>query len=185
MIQIDKYRYKAEEGCFIIHKKDGFIMGENICLGENDSIDNYQDYVYTLEEYDQFYNPTQPSLKETIYKKVEEITMYDRSEHVNSFKVNDVGTWLDKTTRVGLMNSIATLKELGKDKMTLWLNNTPYVIEVDYLRNLLIELEDYAMKCYNQTCIHIAHVSSLTDYNEIVNYDYTKNYPNKLVFTIL
>lgn len=47
--------YTAEEGCFIIRKKDHFIMGEGICLGSEDSIDNYEDEPYTDESYEAFY----------------------------------------------------------------------------------------------------------------------------------
>lgn len=46
--------YKAEEGCFIVRKADGFIMGESIDLGSADSIDNYEDKEYTKEEYKEF-----------------------------------------------------------------------------------------------------------------------------------
>jgi hypothetical protein len=28
MNKIDDYRYEANEGCFIVRKEDGFIMGE-------------------------------------------------------------------------------------------------------------------------------------------------------------
>lgn len=47
--------YKADEGCFIVRKADGFIMGEDIDLGSSDSIDNYEDKEYTDEEYNEFY----------------------------------------------------------------------------------------------------------------------------------
>lgn len=47
--------YKAEEGCFIVRKADGFIMGEDIDLGSADSIDNYEDKEYTEESYKEFY----------------------------------------------------------------------------------------------------------------------------------
>ena len=47
--------YKADEGCFIVRKKDNFIMGEDIDLGSADSIDNYEDKKYTEEEYKEFY----------------------------------------------------------------------------------------------------------------------------------
>jgi hypothetical protein len=43
------------------------------------------------------------------------------------------------------MNSVVTLKALNKDTMTLWLNDLPYVINVDVLQQMLIALEDYAI----------------------------------------
>lgn len=56
MTQIEQSsNYKAAEGCFIVRKVDGFIMGEDIDLGSADSIDNYEDKPYTEEERKAFY----------------------------------------------------------------------------------------------------------------------------------
>lgn len=55
MIRVRDYDYNADEGKFIIRIKDDFIMGRSICLGSNDSIDNYYEREYTEEEYNQFY----------------------------------------------------------------------------------------------------------------------------------
>lgn len=55
MKQISERIYKADEGCFIVRKVDNFIMGEDIDLGSNDSIDNYKDEPYTEESYKAFY----------------------------------------------------------------------------------------------------------------------------------
>lgn len=55
MVKIDDYRYNANEGCFIVRKSDDFIMGESICLGDADYIDNYDDVEYTEESYEAFY----------------------------------------------------------------------------------------------------------------------------------
>lgn len=115
---------------------------------------------------------------------VSNIQKYDTSTSVNSFKVNGVETWLDKATRVGLMNSVTTLKALNKETMTLWLNDVPYTISIDRLQQLLIALEDYAINCYNQTCLHLSAVQALSDPNEIESYDYTQGYPSKLEFIV-
>lgn len=56
MIKIDDYRYKAEEGKFILRASDNFIMGEDICLGDSDSIENYKEEPYTEENYKAFYD---------------------------------------------------------------------------------------------------------------------------------
>ena len=55
MVKIDEYRYQADNGKFIIRKTDSFIMGEAICLGDADTIDNYTDIEYTEESYKAFY----------------------------------------------------------------------------------------------------------------------------------
>jgi hypothetical protein len=53
-----------------IEKEDGFIMGEDICLGGSDVVENYFDYIYTPEEYEEFYHPTKPSIDEVRYNKL-------------------------------------------------------------------------------------------------------------------
>ena len=55
MLKIDNFRYKAEEGKFIIRKSDNVIMGESICLGINDDIKNYKEKAYTKKSYKEFY----------------------------------------------------------------------------------------------------------------------------------
>ena len=72
MIKIDGYRYKADEGCFIVRKVDDFVMGENICLGDNDSSENYYDKKYSQEEYEEFYNPNLNTLENKIKEKIGE-----------------------------------------------------------------------------------------------------------------
>jgi hypothetical protein len=47
--------YYAAKGKFIVRKSDGKIMGEDICLGSADSIDNYKEVKYTKESYREFY----------------------------------------------------------------------------------------------------------------------------------
>lgn len=48
--------YSAEDGNFIVRKKDNYIMGEDICLGTSDSIGNYTEEPYTEESYKEFYD---------------------------------------------------------------------------------------------------------------------------------
>lgn len=115
---------------------------------------------------------------------VNKINQYDVSPNVNSFTVNGIETWLDKATRVGLINSVNTLKALNEDTMTLWLNDVPYTVNVDTLQSLLISLEKYAIQCYNQTCVHLANIAAMVDPNEVQAYDYTTGYPEKLNITI-
>ena len=47
--------YMANEGCLIVRKEDGFLMGDCIDLGSADSIDNYEDKEYSKEELDAYY----------------------------------------------------------------------------------------------------------------------------------
>ena len=70
MVKIDEYRYQADNGKFIVRKADNFIMGEAICLGDTDMIDNYTEIEYTEESYKEFYESIgQPIVEE---KEVED-----------------------------------------------------------------------------------------------------------------
>ena len=64
MVKIDEIRYKADEGCFIVRNEDNYIMGEDICLGSADSIENYHDEKYNDEGYKACYESIGIDLEE-------------------------------------------------------------------------------------------------------------------------
>lgn len=117
-------------------------------------------------------------------KKVALIQDYDKSEAVNSFLVNGGRMWLDKGTRVGLVNSTQVAKAAGAEYIALWANDKSYNIPCDMMLQMLSVLELYAMECYNVTAKHLAKVNALNDLNRIYNYNYTKGYPKRLSFTL-
>jgi len=114
--------------------------------------------------------------------KVSEIQQYDKSNSVNSFKLLDRSMWLDKSTRVGLFNSISMEKESGKTDTILWHNAVKYVIPIPEALAMLNALELYALNCYNVTQSHIAAVNTFDSIEEIEKYDYKVGYPTKLSF---
>lgn len=120
-------------------------------------------------------------LKKKIIRKIEQ---YDTSDYVNSFTLNGYESWLDKGTRVGLMNSINLEKNSGKNETILWINNNYITINCDAAIQMLSNLELYAVGCYNTTAQHKVNVQNLNDLEQIENYDYTIGYPEKLSFTI-
>ena len=124
---------------------------------------------------------TLQSLKENILKDIER---YDKSVNVNLFYVNGEGAWLDRDTRVSLMNSTTILKNSNIETTTLWLNNTPYVINCDLLIQMLGNLEIYALQCYNITEQHKAFIMNSEIEEEIIGYNYKTGYPEKLVFNV-
>lgn len=92
--------------------------------------------------------------------------------------------WLDKDTRVGLMNSLTIERNAGKEESTLWFNSICVTINCDAAIQMLSSLELYALSCYNITAEHKVTVESLDTVEEVLEYDYTAEYPNKLSFTI-
>lgn len=109
-----------------------------------------------------------------------EITAYDSSVAVNSFLLNGMEVWLDKATRVGLMNSTTIAKSMGQEKTTLWLGSYQLEVECDKAIQLLSALEMYALECFNVTAAHKNAVSELDNIDGVLTYDYKSGYPDKL-----
>ena len=117
-------------------------------------------------------------------KKISQIKIYDKSDNVNAFVINGKSAWLDKATRVGLVNSLNMEKSAGRTDTELWLNGEMFKLNIDVALQMLVVLELYAKECYNVTEQHIANVMKLSDVNRIWNYKYNKGYPEKLKFTV-
>ena len=113
---------------------------------------------------------------------IEQITEYDQSEDVNSFTLQGKTMWLPKETRVGLVNSVTIEKNAGKETTVLWFGGERYELPVDTALQMLSALELYALECYNVTAAHKAAVNALESVEDVVAYDYTQGYPEKLNF---
>lgn len=124
------------------------------------------------------------SVEEAKEMLIADITVYDTSSAVNGFVLNGAVVWLDKATRVGLMNSTTIAKAMGQATTTLWLGNTKLEVGCDMAIQLLSALEMYALECFNVTAAHKKAVAELTDIGEVLSYDYTKGYPEKLTMTV-
>ena len=132
------------------------------------------------EEYKEPMPTESEKLEQAKVEKIAEITAYDTSDKVNGFVLNGAVVWLDKATRVGLMNSTTIAKAMGQATTTLWLGDTKLEVGCDMAIQLLSALEMYALECFNVTAAHKKAVAELTDIGEVLSYDYTKGYPEKL-----
>lgn len=108
------------------------------------------------------------------------IEKYDASSSVNAFELNGMQVWLDKATRVGLMNSTTIAKAMGQQKTTLWLGSYQLEVDCDKAIQLLSALEMYALECFNVTAAHKKAVSELDNIEGVLTYDYRAGYPDKL-----
>ena len=109
-----------------------------------------------------------------------EIEKYDKSSAVNGFMLNGQRVWLDKATRVGLMNSTSIAKAMGKTTTTLWFGGMQIEVNCDKAIQLLSALEMYALECFNVTAVHKKAVSEMSTVEEVLGYDYTQGYPEQL-----
>lgn len=161
----------------------------------NKSVEEREDYSFTADEereaktikvyhadFIQRVSFFDNALDVTKEEAIEQITGYDQSEDVNSFTLQGKQMWLPKETRVGLVNSITIEKNAGKKTTVLWFGGEKYELPVDTALQMLSDLELYALECYNVTAAHKAAVNALDSVEDVVAYDYTQGYPEKLNF---
>ena len=183
----DQYKEKEErEGVCIVHL-DGVL---------NEEMDAYEcvECSMPVSEYSETaVNEAYAAWKATTANRglarakrevLKQIEAYDTSSAVNGFVLNGAVVWLDKATRVGLMNSTTIAKAMGQATTTLWLGDTKLEVGCDMAIQLLSALEMYALECFNVTAAHKKAVAELTDIGEVLSYDYTKGYPEKLMMNI-
>ena len=157
------------------------------------NIDIVKNSTYTLDEIFNIYKELFPTNKQwseiliaregvlnffslkNILKK--SIVYYDNSKYVNSFYYQDKQYWLSKDIRIGLLRLI----DSGAEQITLQLNDNYLIISPDKLKEFLNQLEVYAGKCFSITAEHLQNIKQLSTIEELLKYDYTAKYPNKVI----
>ena len=104
-----------------------------------------------------------------------QITKQDAKTNVFSFRGKDY--WWDKNTRIGLDR----LANSGKNSYEIVFGTEIVEISKNDLQNLLNQLEVYANKCFVNTQKHLNAIEELVTPLELVEYNYTLGYPDKIV----
>lgn len=187
----------ASEGMML---RNGDSFSETVVLGRYDKAENYTEV--SRDEYEAYVkehaaehvgegsssgteetpeppHPV-PTLSDAIAGKVAEINAYDTSTAVNGFKLNGNVFWLDKATRVGLMNSTKITKAAGQETTDLWMDDVKLTIPCDTVIKLLSAIELYALECFNTTARHKAEVRKLKTVEDVEKYDIKEGYPKQL-----
>ena len=121
------------------------------------------------------------------------INDYDNSEAVNQFEFNvetsgiTIPYWLPVAKRAQIRESVSAWKAARKGNYKLDVREYDMTLEIPCaeLLSMLQELEVYAVKCYNQTSEHLKAIDDMEmTVEDILNYDFTTGYPEKLAFTI-
>ena len=182
-----QYRQKYEYGDMVVY---------HINAEYNKEMDAYECYECTLpkatfdetkvrDAFTQFSAKMDAlKLEEAKAEKIAEITAYDTSDKVNGFILNGLLVWLDKATRVGLMNSTTIAKAAGQETTTLWLGGAKLVVDCDKAIQLLSALEMYALECFNVTASHKKAVSELMSLEDVEVYEYKAGYPKMLEMSV-
>lgn len=181
-IKGDCVRVKANEG-YMLKLGDSYteeLFCERSAIPDNLVVVPYSTYLIESNK-EKYKGMTIEKAKE---KLIAEITAYDTSSSVNGFMLNGLLVWLDKATRVGLMNSTTIAKAAGQETTTLWLGGLKLVVDCDKAIRLLSALEMYALECFNVTASHKAAVGELKTIGEVEAYDYKTGYPKMLEMSV-
>lgn len=137
--------------------------------------------MFTMSELDSLYNRYYGSYS-YMYPNIlkEKIKHYDVSKSVNGFIFEGQEFWFDKSTRLGLMH----LANCSFENLQVVLGNKVISLSPEYLKDFLAKLEVYAGQCYVQTQKHLINVDSLESIEDILTYDYTIGYPEKITLSL-
>lgn len=123
------------------------------------------------------------SAAEIAREAVEEaIREHDSSNEVNQFTLGGIPMWLDKATRTGLRMRLDAERAAGKTETTLWYGRYSVTLPIANAMDMLLELECYASRCYDVTQQHLDTIAEINDTEQLLAYDYTSGYPDKLNF---
>lgn len=112
------------------------------------------------------------------------ITAHDTSSAVNGFLLNGNRVWLDKDTRMGLMNSTTIARNMGQADTTVWFSDVSLTIPCDTAIEMLSALEMYALQCFNTTAQHKANILALDTVDDVTSYDITSGYPEQIELSL-
>lgn len=105
------------------------------------------------------------------------IELYDKSQAVNSFIYKGKFYWLDKQQR----SCIKTITESNLETIDIILDNQIITLSSDLVKQFILNLEVYAYKCNANTIKHLQTISEIYDPEDLINYDYTTGYPEKVI----
>lgn len=115
-------------------------------------------------------------------EKIMQIEMYDSSDAVEQFTINDVPMWLGHELRQQIRTSADAYEAMGYEQMTKIFNGAEFTFPISVWRQMLNALEIYAAEALNTTERHKAAVNAMTRRKDVEDYDYTTGYPTKLEF---
>lgn len=113
------------------------------------------------------------NIKDILKKKIE---LYSSSSNINSFIYEGKEYWLDKNNRTSLWN----LSNSSLGNLEIVIGDEIVTISSLKLKAFLLKLELYAYKCFVNTFKHLKASKKLDKLEDIINYDYTTGYPDKV-----
>ena len=141
------------------------------------------------EVWDMEIAPTPPrTLEEAKAEMIQTITEYDGSDSVNAFNVYDrehditFEGWFTPEERSNYKSSIDAAKLLGISALTFFIGNIELDVTPTQAEYMLAQIQLYADMCFIITKEHKIYVEGLDNIEDVDEFDYTANYPQKITF---
>ena len=115
-------------------------------------------------------------------EKIAQIENYDASSAVEEFTINDVPMWLGHELRQQIRTSAVAYRASGYTDMTKVFNGAEFTFEIDVWLQMLNALEVYPAEALNTTERHKNAINAMDNIQDVIDYDYTQDYPTKLEF---
>ena len=138
----------------------------------NDSILGELTFAELMEIWKNLYGVPK-NVKEILLQKIK---LYRKSSNVHSFLYEGKEYWLDKDDRTSLWN----LSNSSLGNLEIVIGDDVITIGSIKLKAFLLKLELYAYKCFVNTFKHLKAIKSLEKLEDIMNYNYTTGYPDKV-----
>lgn len=134
---------------------------------------------YSLKELDNIYKSNRLGNFEFLYKDIllKQALLYDQSDAVNSFVYKGNKYWLDKQQR----SCMKTVAESGLENIDIVMGDISLTLPAEFVKAFILNLEAYAYKCYVNTARHQQAIKNLISVEDLLKYDYTTGYPEKIV----
>lgn len=195
------YKVKPDEGKVLQRIADGLTFDGELILGyiwyiggvkldephwetpddyiEVDAPEDEEEIEPIPEEYAE---PVIDSVGQAKADKLKALNAYDNSIKVNGFYVGEQLTWIDRDTRNTYKASIEAAELLGESSIIVPILGMILNIPIDKGKIVLAKIQRYADACAIATAQHKMAISALSDESDIMQYDFTAGYPEKLVF---
>ena len=120
-----------------------------------------------------------PDIKEY---RIKQISDYDVSDNVNCFYIGGNPMWLTVEEREQLATQINANEAIGRESMSKWFGGHELAFPISAWKQMLVAVEIYAGDALNVTEGHKSDIDAMEDADDVIAYDITKGYPEKLVF---
>lgn len=176
-----KVFYKEIDGQIVFYKGEPIILGEWRIINPTDEQLMQAGWLVWIPEEHPEPPRTLAQAKDEMIARIEE---YDESTAVNGIIVNGVELWIPAEQRAILKTSVDAYKTLGIENITKVWEGVEYTATADEWLYMIATVEVYASECFNVTARHKAAVMALDNIEDVDNFDYELDYPDKPRFTI-